>query len=106
MNEKLISTISIELTWTKTDQYEPVQWESNGLYGATISTDTDGKFIATLFAPIAATRWDPEDVTEVDERVFDDFVLARQWVLAKETERAAQELFAEIQIEEGMRGDQ
>lgn len=104
MNETLTSTIQIELNWTKTDQYEPAQWESNGAYGATISTDKDGKYVATLFAPIAATRWDPEDVTEVAERVFDDFVLARQWVLAKETERAAQELFAEIEIEEGMEG--
>jgi hypothetical protein len=99
----LTSTISIELTWVKTDQYEPIQWESNGAYGATISTDRDGKFIATLFAPIAATRWEPEDVTEIDERVFDEFLLAREWVFAKEVERAAQELLAEVDIEEANR---
>jgi len=99
MNETLNSTISIELTWKKSDESN---WESDGLYGAAISVNEDGKYVATLYAPIAATRWDPEDVTEVAERVFDDFVLARQWVLAKETERASQELLAEIEIEEGM----
>lgn len=99
MNETLTSTIQIELNWKKSDESN---WESDGLYGATISTDENGKFVATLYAPISATRWDPEDVTEVAERVFDDFVLARQWVLAKEVERASQELLAEIEIEEGM----
>ncbi len=103
MNETLTSTINVELTWTKTDQYEPIQWESNGAYGATISTDRDGKFVATLFAPISATRWEPEDVTEIAERVFDEFLLAREWVFAKEVERAAQELLAEVDIEEANR---
>jgi hypothetical protein len=99
----LTSTIGIELTWIKTDQYEPIQWESNGAYGATISTDRGGKFVATLFAPISATRWEPEDVTEIAERVFDEFLLAREWVFAKEVERAAQELLAEVDIEEANR---
>ena len=49
MNETLTSTIQIELNWKKSDESN---WESDGLYGATISTDETGKFVATLYAPI------------------------------------------------------
>ena len=35
--------------------------------------------------------------------MFDEFLLAREWVFAKEVERAAQELLAEVDIEEANR---
>lgn len=98
MNDTITSSVNVTIEWTP---QEDGSWEGKGdLYGASITPTDDGKYVATLYAPIPATRWEPEDVTEVAERVFADLHLARAWVLAKESEAVASELLAEIDVDE------
>lgn len=90
--------VKINVEWTV---QEDGSWDGVGsLYGASVTLTEDGKYAATLFAPTPATRWEPDDVTEVAERVFTTLDIARAWVLAKEVEATAGELLTEVDIEE------
>lgn len=98
MNDTITSSVDVTIEWTP---QEDGSWDGVGsLFHASITLTGDGKYVATLYAPIPATRWEPADEVEVAERVFADLYIARAWVLAKESEAIASELLAEVDIDE------
>lgn len=84
------------MEWTHDNNGE---WFGKGeILAATITAETDDYFAITLLDEIPATRWEPADYREIEDKAFSSLNAAQAWALAKDLIAIGQNLASDAEI--------